>query len=611
MMRVANGRGWLPLAATAAVLASILAFLYVRTRGYDASSYYENIALLRQLQQLDAHWELDVLESRMGIQPNYDSLVDPLVSLSDSWGRLRATLAAQRDAAPGTLQRAGEAYHRAVEQKTRLIEHFKSHNAILRNSLAFLPTAAEDVRRELAKAGGHGGGTAERLVDSVDRALLESLIYSQAPADDKATGIHRDVEELTASALGFPAPVKDAVAIFAAHVGTLLREQPEVNSLLSSIALVPVAVRLDELHNLLSSAQRAAELQSQQYRKDLLIFAAGLAALLLYVAVKLIRSHAEVQRVNRQLEATNETLEQRVHERTRELKQAQSELVNAARHAGMAEIAANVLHNVGNVLNSVNVSADLVSAQARDSRVKGLADAVRLLNEHEVNLADFLTRDEKGKRLPAYLNKLAEVLTAEKTLIVKEIGSLKGGIEHIRDIVATQQSFAGAAGVTEPVLVGDLLRDALRMNASLLTRHATTVLEDWEGIPEVLLDKHIVLQILVNLIANALQAMESITDRPRRLVLKAETLAGANGPRLRIRVGDNGEGILPENQHRLFAHGFTTRKGGHGFGLHSCALAARAMNGHLAVHSPGPGGGATFTLDIPQRELAAKAIVNL
>jgi two-component system NtrC family sensor kinase len=608
-MRMPNGGSWVPLALIAAVLASILAFLYVRTRGYDASSYYENIALLRQLQQLDARWELDVLKSRMGIQPNYDSLVDPLTSLNDSWGRLREIIADHHDAAHDPLTRAGDAYHRAVEEKTRLIEHFKSQNAVLRNSLAFLPTAAQDVSNALATA--HGRGELEQLRSRVSRILLESLVYSEAPSDDKATDIRSEIAELTARSGTLPAPIKDAVAIFAAHVGTLLKEQPEVNASLRSIALVPIATKLDELNNLTSGSQRAAELQSQRYRKYLFIFAAALAALLLYVVVKLIRSHREVHSVNQQLEAANETLEERVQERTRELRQAQGELVTAARHAGMAEIAANVLHNVGNVLNSVNVSADLVSARARDSKVKGLADAMRLMSEHEGDLAGFLTRDDKGMRLPAYLNKLAEVLTAEKKLIVEEMTSLKGGIEHIRDIVATQQSFAGATGVTEPVHLGDLLQDALRMNASLLARHETTVLKDWDGIPEVLLDKHLVLQIMVNLVANALQAMENITDRPRRLTLKAETPDGAEGPRLRIHVNDNGEGILPENLPRLFTHGFTTRKGGHGFGLHSCALAARAMNGHLTVHSPGPGSGASFMLDVPLREVAVKAIMNL
>jgi signal transduction histidine kinase len=147
--------------------------------------------------------------------------------------------------------------------------------------------------------------------------------------------------------------------------------------------------------------------------------------------------------------------------------------------------------------------------------------------------------------------------------------------------------------------VGDLVEDSLRMNADAVAHRNVTVVKEWADIPQVLLDKHLMLQILVNLIANALQAMDSVTDRPHRLTLRADTLERADGPRLRIHVADNGEGILPDNLPRLFTHGFTTRKNGHGFGLHSCALAARAMDGQLTVHSMGLGKGATFTLDLP------------
>jgi signal transduction histidine kinase len=72
-----------------------------------------------------------------------------------------------------------------------------------------------------------------------------------------------------------------------------------------------------------------------------------------------------------------------------------------------------------------------------------------------------------------------------------------------------------------------------------------------------------------------------------------------------IIVRDNGVGILPENLTRIFGHGFTTKKDGHGFGLHSGALAAKQMNGALSVQSAGPGKGAAFTLELPIAPSAA------
>jgi signal transduction histidine kinase len=298
-------------------------------------------------------------------------------------------------------------------------------------------------------------------------------------------------------------------------------------------------------------------------------------------------------------------------ERTRELRAAQSELLNAARQTGMAEIATNMLHNVGNALNSVVVSAGLIGTKIRESKGKGLANAVELMNQHSADLGAFMTRDERGKRLPEYLSKLAQILAAEKSAISGELESLTKGIDHIRDIVTTQQSYAGPTSLTEPVQVSELIEDSLRMNEGPFARRQVTIVKHWPDVPEAMLDKHLMLQILINLIANALHAMDSVTDRPRRLTLRVQAVEGTGGRRLVVQVEDNGEGILQENISRLFTHGFTTRKKGHGFGLHSCALAARAMDGELSARSDGRDKGAIFTLSLPLKESPKNAAVEL
>jgi signal transduction histidine kinase len=279
------------------------------------------------------------------------------------------------------------------------------------------------------------------------------------------------------------------------------------------------------------------------------------------------------------------------------LAQIHKQLADASRQAGMAEIANNVLHNVGNVLNSVNVSAGLIGSKLRDSKAQGLAKAVQLLNEHAADLGDFLTRDAKGKALPGYLNKLVAALAAEKQSIAEELDSLTRSIDHIKDIVATQQSYSGATSVVEPVQINDLVEDALRINAGAIARHEITVIKEYADVPPLLLDKHLVLQILVNLISNARHAVAATQDHSHRITVRTEIGGPANN--LRIRVEDNGQGIAPENLARLFTHGFTTRKHGHGFGLHSCALAAKEMHGAIIAHSDGPGRGAVFTLELP------------
>ncbi|WP_259766521.1 sensor histidine kinase, partial [Pseudomonas protegens] len=300
--------------------------------------------------------------------------------------------------------------------------------------------------------------------------------------------------------------------------------------------------------------------------------------------------------VNTALQSANEHLEQRVEERTRELKEAQSELLDAARQAGMAEIATNVLHNVGNVLNSVNISSEMLSRTLRSSKAQGLGKAMELINQHQHDLGHFFSEDEKGKLLPGYLNQLVQAIASEQQGMSSELAQLGRSVDHIKEIVATQQSYAGASRLIEPLQVGELIDDALRMNSGALARHQVTVVKDYTQVPPVLGDKHRLLLILINLISNAKYAMSDLDEHSRTLTLSAHVIDNRT---LRIQVRDRGEGIAAENLTRIFAHGFTTRKEGHGFGLHSCALAAMEMDGQLSVHSDGPGLGATFTLDIP------------
>jgi PAS domain S-box-containing protein len=283
----------------------------------------------------------------------------------------------------------------------------------------------------------------------------------------------------------------------------------------------------------------------------------------------------------------------------RQIADVHAQLLEASRVAGMAEIATNVLHNVGNVLNSVNVSADLVSARLRASKVKGLARAVQLMDSHAHDLGEFLTSDAKGKLVPGYLRELALALESDHEIMTRELGLLGKSVEHIKEVVAIQQSYAGASRVVESLRFDELLDDALRMNAEALSRHKVGIVKNLGELPALPLDRHRLLQILVNLISNAKHAMNHTPNQNQYITFGAELVDAEAGRVLRIMVADNGEGIAPENLIRVFAHGFTTRKDGHGFGLHSCVLAAQEMGGSLTAHSDGPGHGATFTLEVP------------
>jgi two-component system NtrC family sensor kinase len=313
-------------------------------------------------------------------------------------------------------------------------------------------------------------------------------------------------------------------------------------------------------------------------------------------------AHAELEQKvihrTQELSNANAELSREIAERTRAEKALESthqQLVDAARRAGMAEIATGVLHNVGNVLNSVNVSASLVNERMRRSKGSQLTRMVQLLDQHAHDLGDFVTNDAKGKQVPAVLKLIDQHLADERADVSKELENLLSKVEHIKTIVATQQSYAGVSGVVENVSVLDALDDALRLNSSAFDRHHIQVVRDFDELPPVQLDKQKLLQILVNLLKNAKDALAASPKLDRCLTL----VASRRDDRLVISVGDNGVGIAPENLTRIFSHGFTTKPKGHGFGLHSCANAAKEMGGRLTVESDGVGNGAIFTLNLP------------
>ena len=273
----------------------------------------------------------------------------------------------------------------------------------------------------------------------------------------------------------------------------------------------------------------------------------------------------------------------------------QQQLRDASRQAGMADVATSVLHNVGNVLNSVNVSANLVTESLKRSRAAGLGRVVSLLQEHQSDLGRFVAHDERGKVLPVYLAELSRHLSADNRNALQELDSLKSNIDHIKDIVAMQQRYAKLGGLAELIDIRHLVEESMRINASAFERHAVKVMREFADVPQITVDKHKVLQILVNLLRNAKDACEGMGGQERRVTMGIERCAAG----VRIAIADNGSGIAAEHMNRIFTHGFTTKTTGHGFGLHSGALAAKEIGGVLRAESPGPGRGATFVLELP------------
>jgi signal transduction histidine kinase len=337
--------------------------------------------------------------------------------------------------------------------------------------------------------------------------------------------------------------------------------------------------------------------------------AAGLAATMLVMFITrsisrpLQKQAADLRQSLDETQAARDLAENRLAAQQKaeaDLRAAQSQLVTASRHAGMAEVATGVLHNVGNVLTSVNVSAQLIKDKLQASQVAKLGKTADLIDAHADDAGAYFTVDPRGKLLPAYIIKVARMLESENTAVLKEVQNLVKGVEHIKQVVSFQQNYAKPSTVHELLDPAELIEDALRLHLTALDRHGITVERDFEAVGPAMIDKHKTLQILVNLLSNAKNAMKDLNgNAERRLLLRLATAVTADGPRVRIAVTDNGCGIAAEHLTRIFAHGFTTRAEGHGFGLHSAVNAAKEMGGSLQVASDGIGRGATFTLELP------------
>jgi signal transduction histidine kinase len=278
-----------------------------------------------------------------------------------------------------------------------------------------------------------------------------------------------------------------------------------------------------------------------------------------------------------------------VHQEERRL-ELQMQLRDTSRQAGMAEVATGVLHNVGNVLNSLGVSVAMVQAGLRDSRIGNVDRIAKLLHEQGDRLGTFLEQDPRGREIPRYLTQLGAHLGNENGKQRAEIQAIATHVEHIGKIVAAQQTYAHRGGLTEVIDdLAELVDNAIALNFAANTE--IQIKREYAPVPRLTLDRHKLIQILGNLLSNARHALR---DQPQRvLTIRIHTAAPGW---LAIEVEDSGIGIDAATLARLFEFAFTTKTDGHGFGLHASANLAKELGGLINVHSDGRGRGARFTL---------------
>jgi signal transduction histidine kinase len=277
----------------------------------------------------------------------------------------------------------------------------------------------------------------------------------------------------------------------------------------------------------------------------------------------------------------------------------ETQLREAAYRIEMAEGVSTVLHNVGNVLSSVTVAGKTIEELTEKSSVALVGRMADLLKEHEQDWVTFLTEDTKGRKILPLLQKLGGHLIAEQHALLKEAQGLTRHIHHMRQIIRSHQGLVRSHEMVELVLLEDLLDEAIELSFQSGDVRGLQVVRSFQGVPPMLMDKHQVLQILVNLLRNAKQAMQQRPRGTHILTVATRLVLEDSCSRVEVEIGDTGIGIAAEQLSQMFTRGFTTKREGNGIGLHSSLLTLKKMGGALSVRSDGIGTGATFTLRLP------------
>lgn len=584
------------IVATVALIGVLIA-LYAKSSGIDVEQKNRVEAALRQMKQVDAEWNVDVLKSRMGINTNYDPLVSPLPVLA----RLRAHLAAEMKGISGTdIASTLDTLDDAIDRKTNLIERFKSENAILRNSLRYAPTAIAELDSRIEAAHRSSPAAAERLHGLADRAgatLTRLLRYNLFPDDRQAAALAADLAELGALAPGADEAVAGSVANFIHHARVVLAQRALEDDVLGKILAVPIGIDVDRLTAAFNRDFTATLEQSNRYRHLLLAYASLLLALLVYAGYRLVRSVRVIARVNRELNEANESLEQRVRERTDELsralddlKESESQLVQNEKMASLGQMVAGVAHEINTPLAYVRSSIETVQSHFEGflrSFVGAMTRLVDLMRAPESSEAEIAGQFEAAVAIRERLEEFA---------VTDEIAGLLRdgvhGVDEIRDIVVNLKDFSRRdRSHLARCTVEECLASTLQIARPVLAKRSVRRL--FSQTSPIHCAPSQINQIFLNLITNAVQATgdEGVITIVTRMADPGQVV---------VEVMDDGTGIPPEVLPKIFDPFFTTKAIGKGTGL-GLSIVYKIVEQHggsIRVHSR-PGFGTKFTVTFP------------
>ncbi len=311
--------------------------------------------------------------------------------------------------------------------------------------------------------------------------------------------------------------------------------------------------------------------------------------------------HAE-QDSGQDLRQCNDELEDKIDCKAQQYANANQELVGVKHTVVRTETLSNILQNVGDVLASITLTTGLLKKKNADSKCQGLAKAVNMIKQHEDGLSEYLLHTEKGTQLLEYLYAVTDCFVQEQKDIEQILIDLSGNVRHVVEVLSVQQDNGKLAGLTEFVVLSEVVQDAVHVILNDAKQYDIKVVCEFEDVPQMAMDRHKIIQIVMSLLSNAKHSLKESEVKDRILSVSTRIM---DKNHVSVCVQDNGVGIPNEDMAKLFDYGFSTRPDGHGFGLHTARNAADILGGIITASSDGVGKGALFVFELPCADIVS------